>query len=295
VTYKVVVKVLLIVFGIFLVSCNQALPSDNNNQVDSVSIRAGIVSPQKTVVNDASTTPFRSPPLPDMDVGDAFSAKTPNGGGIMIPSEDFIELRNEILIQILGIDGELSVFHSDKTDPDFVELPHGGVFSKLGEPDSIVSLNDINIASVIRPNGTKRFYYFDEGLEIDVIYECDEPYDVVRYLYVSNSSTLKLPSGVEVGSAREDVLSVYESFVIEDFVPMLTSEEVVALGSSVNGIYFVIRDDCVYSIYIAVVDEGSRFSWFMTPSSSCKLYPDKFYPDREYMAINQTGNPFYMG
>jgi len=55
-----------------------------------------------------------------------------------------------------------------------------------------------------------------------------------------------------------------------------------------------IRDDCVYSIYIAVVDEGSRFSWFMTPSSSCKLYPDKFYPDREYMAFNQTGNPFYL-
>jgi len=134
----------------------------------------------------------------------------------------------------------------------------------------------------------KRFYYTDEGIEIDVYYVCDQPYDVIRYLYISNSSAIKLPNGVGIRSTREDVLKEYEAFIIEDFAPLLTSEEVIALGSDFNGIYFVIRDDYVYSIYVGTVGEFGKSSWLFTPTVSTIMYPARFYPDREYMESTQS-------
>jgi hypothetical protein len=96
---------------------------------------------------------------------------------------------------------------------------------------------------------------------------------------------VKLPSGIGIGSTSDEVLREYGEHVIPDFKPMLTSEEVIALGESLNGVYFVIRDNLVYSIYVGTVGETSGFAWFLEHNiAAFDLYPAYFYPDREYAA-----------
>lgn len=204
---------------------------------------------------------------------------------LMLVSEDFIRVRDEILIEILGIDGSLPVYHSYEDDPDYIKLPYGGVLTKLGKYAYRVGLYELELGFNIIPASANRLYYPDVGIEIDVLYAGDAPYDVIRYLYVSNNSTVKLPSGIGIGSKREDVVREYEQFILSEFHPMLTEEEVIALGSNLNGIYFVIRDNFVYSIYVAVIREDSIFSpWITQKNSGFDLYPDWFYPDREFIS-----------
>jgi hypothetical protein len=200
----------------------------------------------------------------------------------MMPSEEFMELRDEILIQILGIDGSLPVYHSHEEDPDYVELPYGGVLRTIGKFAYRISLQEMELGLAEKPMFGTRLYYPYIGLEIDVNYSCGVPYDVTRYLYIANSSQIKLPSGVGIGSSVEDVVSAYGSHILPDFRPMLTSENVIALGSDLNGIYFVIRDGRVYSIYVATIREDGPSSNWIT-RTQWNLYPDRFYPDREYM------------
>jgi len=204
---------------------------------------------------------------------------------LMIPSEEFMDMRDEILIEILGIDGTLPIYHIYEDDPEDIELPYGGVLTKLGEYDHRIKLYELELGFDIIPASAARLYYPDLGLEVDVMYAGDALWDVLRYLYISNSSSVKLPSGIGIGSTREEVINEYQKFIIPDFHPMLTEEEVIALGSELNGIYFVIRDNHVYSIYVATIREDSSYSyWVYRKSLSWNLYPDKFYPDREYMA-----------
>ena len=209
---------------------------------------------------------------------------------LMIPSKEFMELRDEILIEVLGIDSCLPIYRTFASDPDYVELPYGGIFTKLGDYDYRVSLSKLEFGFDLKPASTHRFYYLDKGIELDVVYQGDAPYEVARYLYISNSSSIVFPSGIGIGSKVDDVISVYEQFILQDFYPMLTNEEVIAIGSELNGIYFIIRDGSVHSIYVGTINENSRYSWLIkTNSVGINLYPDWFYPDREYMEAVQPG------
>jgi hypothetical protein len=282
-TNKVICIILMSTLTILLACCTQAVPpttysEDNFAQEPSIN---GI--PAKTIDIGGMDTVYTPSLIPEVNIEEGPSNAPLKGREPVIPDTEFRNIRDEMLIHILGIDSNLPVFDSDENDCDYVFLPYGGVRAKLGEPDYIVQFSELNFGDDIRPNSTKRFYYSNVGLELDIIYECDQPYDVVRYLYISNSSMIKLPSGVGIGSPRDDVFAIYERFIIQGFIPMITSEEVIALGSNVNGVYFVIRDNKVYSIYIAVIGEDSNFLWFLTPSQEYKLYPDRFYPDREYI------------
>ena len=62
---------------------------------------------------------------------------------------------------------------------DYIELPYGGVLNRLGEYSYRLQLGNIEIGFEIIPASCWRFYYTDIGLEIDVMYAGDEPWDVV--------------------------------------------------------------------------------------------------------------------
>ena len=215
----------------------------------------------------------------------------------MIPSEEFMALRDEILIQILGIDGSEPIYNSywrGEIGDGEVELPYGGVLAKLGQYAYSVPLHCYEFGFDFIPTASARLFYPDKGLELDVVYSGDRPYNIIRYLYITNSSAVELPSGIGIGSAREDVIAAYEQYIIPDFRPMLTLEEVVALGSDLNGIYFVIREDCVHSIYVGTVREDSKYISVFESHLSWNYYPKWFYPDREYMEATQPTDIRYL-
>ncbi|MCL2046908.1 MAG: hypothetical protein FWG88_11055 [Oscillospiraceae bacterium] len=272
-------KSFLIIALFLMVGCsNNTTPvteSAANNKIDT----PNNVSISPITIIEAEENIISSSPEID-DIETSVTERTE----IMIPSDEFMELRDEILIEILGIDSNLPIYYPDKNDPNYIELPYGGVYMKLGDYDYRVSLSKINFGFNLKPASTYRFYYSNEGIEIDVVYQDDSPYELVRYLYISNTSKKALPNGISIGSTKDEIINMYEPFIITNFLPMLTDEEVIALGSNLNGIYFVIREDRVYSIYIGIVNENSRYSWFLTTrSNGISLYPDWFYPDREYI------------
>ena len=279
-------KMTNLLLAILIVGCGRLSQTAMNGEDNEITASSdGELSPYVSQ-NDATETPEASLPIfaETPETPETSLTLSADGIDLMIPSKEFMELRDEILINIIGIDGSLPIYHTRKSDSDYVELPYGGVLTKLGEFDYRVPLGHLNLGFDIYPAATNRLYYSDKGLELDVDYHGDVPYAVVRYLYIANTSEIKLPSGVGIGSTREDILAAYGPYILHDFHPMLTSEEVVALGSEKNGIYFVIRSGYVYSIYVGIVREDSKFAFVInTYSESIGLYPDRFYPDREYM------------
>jgi hypothetical protein len=204
------------------------------------------------------------------------------------PNEEFMQLRDEILMQIIGVDGSLPVYHMLDDDPRYGDLPCGSVRMNLGRYACRIPLSAFEFGFGIEPASGMRLYYPDEGIELDVLYADDAPFGVVRYLYIANSSRIKLPGGVGIGSAVGDVVSAYGAHIIPDFQPMLAVDDVIALGSDVNGVYFVIRGGRVYSIYVATIREDSPFSRWIAPlCTERRLYPAWFDPDREYIETTQ--------
>lgn len=277
---KMIFMGLLITIAMLMAGCVPALPATTNGNASESTTPTGNESPPTVSATDALNIDNIIPSI----VADAPDTTQTEWIELAVPSEEFMKIRDEILIEVLGIDGNLPIYHSYEDNPDYVELPYGGVLKKLGAYTYRTGLFELELGFDIIAPSTFRYYYTDLGLEVDIVSAGDAPYNVIRYLYISNESPVMLPSGIRIGSLREDVVKEYEQYIIPGFRPMLTSEEVIALGSELNGIYFVIRDDHVYSIYVAVISEDSKFSgWISLKLPGLNMYPDWFYPDREYM------------
>ena len=276
-------KMTYLLLVILIVGCGQVTPQAENADVNEAAMLSNIELQLDGLATDITeATMETSPILTDTE------EIVPTGGiELMIPSNEFMDMRDEILIHILGIDGNVPVYNTFWSELDQVEvkLPYGGVLAKLGEFAYRTPFSSLDLGFDVDPGATYRLFYPEEGLELDVSYSGDRPYNVVRYLYISNKSEVKLPSGIGIGSLRAEVIAIYESHIITDFCPMLTTEEVIALGSDMNGIYFVLRDGSVFSIYVGIIREDSIYASVFSPNSGVRLYPDRFYPDREYMEM----------
>ena len=107
------------------------------------------------------------------------------------------------------------------------------VVNTLGPPNKKVTLSD------------SERWYFDQGVEIDVVKENDIPM-IYNYVYLSSSSKLKTNRDIAMGSNKETVLSAYNHEINQ----AETNNDYIVVGSAGLGIIFVIKDDKVNSILI---------------------------------------------
>ena len=108
------------------------------------------------------------------------------------------------------------------------------VVSVLGEPEKI-----------IKKYGSFDRWYFKQGVEIDVIGVNDIPM-LTNYIYINPTSDIKTDRGIGIGSSRDEVLKAYEY----EINPEDTNDEMIVAGSKSIGIFFIMKDDKVNSIYI---------------------------------------------
>lgn len=89
-------------------------------------------------------------------------------------------------------------------------------------------------------------WYFDQGIEIDVVDVNDSYLMLYNYVYLSPECDLKTSREIGIGSTRDEVINKY----VNEINPDLTDEEYIFAGAELQGISFVIKNDKVESIFI---------------------------------------------
>jgi hypothetical protein len=131
--------------------------------------------------------------------------------------------------------------------------------------------------------GSIRREYYKDGFNVDMATSDDYPI-WQNYLYISPACEIKLYQEIGIGSTREELYREYEGAI--NF--SVSTDELINVGK----IWFVVKNDIVYSIYIGMGVYSEE-------------YFGGFYPDREIgipldiTTINphSTDNPglFYLG
>jgi hypothetical protein len=109
------------------------------------------------------------------------------------------------------------------------------VNESLGEPDRKIEYDDF-----VR-------YYYEQGLEIDVLYQNDQPV-LFNYIYFHPACALETEKSVGVGSSKEDVLKEYCNGINAE----KSNDNVIVVGDNNIGIIFIIFNDTISSMYIAL-------------------------------------------
>jgi len=120
--------------------------------------------------------------------------------------------------------------------------------STFGEPDRIADdlMGDFG-------NTITRWYYDDEGFEIDYTTVSDNPV-FENYIYLGPSCKVNFCRGIIPGSTREELEKAYE----EEIDHYSSTTEFVCAGYKFSyGVVFVMKDDAVDSIYISI-GRGSK-------------------------------------
>ena len=130
------------------------------------------------------------------------------------------------------------------------------MISTFGEPDRIVENLTGDFGNTIT-----RWYYDDEGFEIDYTTMSDYPI-FENYIYLAPNCKVDFCRGIIPGSTREVLEKAYEEEI--DYYSS-TAEFVYAGYSYGYGVVFVMKDDEVDSIYINTDRCASRYSGEFVP------------------------------
>ena len=149
----------------------------------------------------------------------------------------------------------------------------GEVIEQYGLPDKISYTSE----------GDAR-HYFKQGFQIDVFYQCDDPV-LCNFVYLSPTCELKIAKGIGIGSTRGEVLEVFGTKFVGQESPISSVLEI-------NGLYIILKNNVVHSIYIAF-------------GAGSMEYLSGFFPDREigfpldvqavYETTNSKDGLFYLG
>jgi len=126
------------------------------------------------------------------------------------------------------------------------------MISTFGEPDRIVSFE-----------GIQRWYYDDEGFEIDYTTLTDglDPM-FENYIYLGPNCKVDFCRGIIPGSTREELEAAYK----EEIDRYSSTADIVCAGYYCSsGLIFVMKDDEVDSIYINTDRRASRYSGEFVP------------------------------
>lgn len=99
-------------------------------------------------------------------------------------------------------------------------------------------------------------WYYNEGVEIDIVNQNDASYALFNYVYISPKSNIKTPKNIGIGSSKDEVMKAYGHNV--NYEQTNNDNIVIGLGD----IIFVTKSDKVESIFISTgaftQDEGKN-------------------------------------
>jgi hypothetical protein len=103
-------------------------------------------------------------------------------------------------------------------------------------------------------------WYFEQDVQIDVFTDNTE---IGNYVFLGSQCELKTAEGIGIGSTYDEVMEAYK----DEINPEQTNKDIITVGINDEGVFFVIDEGVVSSIYISTSD--------MTPE-----YWGEFVPDR---------------
>jgi len=96
-------KLLPVALLMLLIACNKMPSPTANDEANNLANQSVNRTQSETTANDIISTPSAQLAAPNNDIEKAPVIAPTNGDELMIPDEDFVNLRNEMLIQILGM------------------------------------------------------------------------------------------------------------------------------------------------------------------------------------------------
>ncbi len=101
-------------------------------------------------------------------------------------------------------------------------------------------------------------WYFEQDVQIDVFGDAAE---IGNYVYLGENCELKTDRDIGIGSTYDKVQEAYRN----EINPEQTDKNLITVGEKHDGIFFVIKDDKVSSIYISTGEVTPEYAGYFSP------------------------------